>query len=103
MQSRKRETELQNKRIDTKGGGVGGGLRIDTYTLMILCIKHITSEKLLYSRELYSMLSSDLNEQKSKKRRYIYIHIANSLCHTVETDTTLLKQLYSNKINFKNK
>ena len=49
-------TDVENKRMDTKGGkwrGVGGGgmnweIGIDTYTL--ICIKWITNKNLLYKR-----------------------------------------------------
>ena len=49
------------------------------------------------ARELYSVLCGDLNEKEIQKRGDIHIYIANSLCRTGETNTTLLKQLYSNK------
>ena len=37
-----RDTDVENKRMDTKGEGGGGmnwEIRIDIYTLLILCIK----------------------------------------------------------------
>ena len=40
LQSRNRDTDIENKRMDTKGGrggGMNGGIGIDIYTL--LCIK----------------------------------------------------------------
>ena len=53
MQGRNRDTDVENKRMDTKGGKPrwgGGGMNwvieIDRYTLM--CIKLITNKKLLY-------------------------------------------------------
>ena len=57
MQGRNRDTDVENKRMDTKGGkprGGGGGavmnwaIGIDMYTLM--CIKWITSKNLLYKK-----------------------------------------------------
>ena len=94
LQSRNRETEVQNKCIDTEGrGGANWEIGIDTYTPLILHIKQITNEKLLYSRGLYSMLCGDLSGKEIQKRG----DTANSLCCAVETNTTLLKQLYSNK------
>ena len=42
LQSRKRDTDIENKCMDTKGGGVDGmnwEIGIDIYTLLILCIK----------------------------------------------------------------
>ena len=56
MQGRNRDTDVQNKRMDTKGGkvvgGGGGGMNweigIDTYTAV--CIKWVTNENLLYKK-----------------------------------------------------
>ena len=59
LQVRNRETDVENKRMDTKGGkpggrGCGGGVMnwaigIDMYTLM--CIKLMTSKNLLYIKK----------------------------------------------------
>ena len=56
LQGRDRDTEAENKRMDTKGGkggGSGGGgmnwaIGIDMYTLM--CIKWMTNKNLLYKK-----------------------------------------------------
>ena len=57
MQSRNRDTDVENKRVDTKGGkwqGRGGGgvmnweIGIDMYTL--ICIKWMTNKNLLYKK-----------------------------------------------------
>ena len=58
MQGRNRDTDVENKRIDTKRGkwrvwgGCGGGMNweigIDMYTL--ICIKWITNKNLLYNK-----------------------------------------------------
>ena len=56
LQGRNRDTDVENKRMDTKGGkwrGVGGGgmnweIGIDMYTL--ICIKWITNKNLLYKK-----------------------------------------------------
>ena len=40
-------------------------------------------------RELYSMLCGDLNREEIQKRGDICIRIADSLCCTAETNTTL--------------
>ena len=56
MQGRNIDTDVENKRMDTKGGkwrgGGGGGMnweiRIDMYTL--ICIKRITNKNLLYKK-----------------------------------------------------
>ena len=59
MQCRNRDRDVENKRIDTKGGklrGVGGGgvmnweMGIDMYTL--ICIKWMTNKNLLYKKKL---------------------------------------------------
>ena len=45
------ETEIENKHMDIMGEGVGGGMSweivIDIYTLLIPCMKQITSGNLL--------------------------------------------------------
>ena len=59
MQGRNRDTDIENKRMDTKGGkrgsgGSGGGgemnweIGIGIYTL--ICIKQITYNNLLYKK-----------------------------------------------------
>ena len=50
LQSRNRDTDVENKRMDTRAGGGGAGnwgIGSDIYT--ILRIKQITNENLLYS------------------------------------------------------
>lgn len=39
--------------------------------------------------ELYSVFSGDLEGKEIQKRRDIYIHIAESLCCTADTNTAL--------------
>ena len=84
--------------MNTRGkGGVGGmnwEIGIDIYTLLILCIKYITNEKLLYSTRnstQYSIMAYIGKESKTnKKKEWIYvICITDSLCCTPETNTTL--------------
>ena len=56
MQGRNRDTDVENKHMDTKGGkwwGYGGGVMkwemgIDIYKL--ICIKWITNKNLLYRK-----------------------------------------------------
>ena len=53
MQGRNRDTDVENKSMDTKGGHwLGGGMNweigIDMYTLT--CIKWITNKNLLYKK-----------------------------------------------------
>ena len=53
MKNRNRETDVENKRMDSEGwrGGMNWGTGMDIYTLLTPCIKQRTSEKLLYSLE----------------------------------------------------
>ena len=62
MQGSNRDTDVENKRTDTKrgkqvGGGGDGGMNweigIDIYTL--ICIKQITNENLLYKKNKFKM------------------------------------------------
>ena len=57
MQGRNGDTDVENKRMDTKGGkqrGVGGGgvmnwvIETDMYTL--ICMKWMTNNNLLYKK-----------------------------------------------------
>ena len=61
LQGRNWDTDVENKRMDTKGGkplgGGGGGVMnwaigIDMYTLM--CIKLMTNKNLLYKKKFFS-------------------------------------------------
>ena len=53
LQSRNRDTDVENRHMDTKEekgeGGMNWEIGTDIYTLLILCIKQITNENLLYS------------------------------------------------------
>ena len=57
LQGRNKDTDVENKHMDTKGGkwwGAGGGgmnweIGIDIYTL--ICIKQITNKNLLYKNK----------------------------------------------------
>ena len=58
---------------------------------ILLCIKQITNEDLVKSlllRELYSVLCGNLNGKEIQKRGDICMHIADSLCCTVEINIT---------------
>ena len=57
LQGRNRDTDIENKRMDTKGGKQGGGgggggmnweIGIDIY--MLICVKQITNKNLLYKK-----------------------------------------------------
>ena len=72
MQSRKTDTDVDNKHMDTKRGKHGEmkwEIGTDIYILLTPCEKLETSENLLYSkhRELCSMLCGDLNGKEIKK------------------------------------
>ena len=54
-------------------------------------------------RELYSVPCGNLNEKKIQKGGDICIHIADSLCYTIETDTTLEETLIQSKLIKKTK
>ena len=70
--------------------GMNWEIGIDICTLLILCIKQITSGNLLYTMGNSTQCSMvPLMGRKSKKRGDICIRIADSLCCTVETNTTL--------------
>ena len=78
--------------MDTKGGkaaaGAGGvmnwGIGIDMYTLM--CIKRMTNKNLLYKNRNKIKLK---NSKKKNMTKNVYICITESLCCTVEINTTL--------------
>ena len=55
-----------------------------------VCSLHLCLwEPTVQHRELYSVLCGDLNGKEIQKRGDIYIHIADSLCCTAETNTIL--------------
>lgn len=70
--------------MDTKGerGGENCEIGTDTYTLLILCIKQITSETYWIDRELCLMHCGGLNGKDIPKG------MADPPCCTVETNTT---------------
>ena len=67
MKGRNRDTDVENKCVDTKGESSGGGrvmnweIGIDMYTLM--CIKLITNKNLLYKK---------INKIKLKKKEFLH-------------------------------
>ena len=60
---------------------------IDMYTLLILCIKLITYENLLYSTGNSIVLCGDLSGKEIQEGGTICKHIADSLCCIVETNS----------------
>ena len=92
LQSRNRNTDVENKLTVTKGGS-GGGMNweigSDIYTLLILCIKQITNQNLLYSTGNYTQYLVIIYKGKESGKEYIHIYIKlNQFC-TLETNTTL--------------
>ena len=64
---------------------------------MLYIKEKITHENLLYSTETSTQcFVLTYMEKKTPKRGDVCIHIADSLCYTIEADN-IGKQLYSNK------
>ena len=59
LQSRNRDTDVENKCMDTKeeGGGMNWEIGIDIYILSTVCIKQISNENLLYSTRNFTQCS----------------------------------------------
>ena len=64
-------------------------IRTDIYTLVTVCIKWITNEKLRYSTGNSPQCSAVTYMGRRSKREELYVHIANSLYCTVGANTTL--------------
>ena len=74
--ARNRDTEVENKYMDTRGEGEGGmnwEIGIDIYTL--LCIKQITNENLLYSTGNSTQYSVVTYMGKESKKEGIYVYV----------------------------
>ena len=73
-----------------KGGENGRNweIGIDTYTLLILCIKQITSKNLLFNTENSLVRCGDLNRKEVQKGMVVGICVADSFCYAVETSTS---------------
>ena len=94
--------DVENKCMDTKGKrevGMNWKIGVDTYTLLILCIKEIS--KRTYCTAQRTLLSALwwLKWEGNPKRGNICIHIADPLCCTVETNTMLYYFLLCSKVN----
>ena len=89
------ETQTQRTNVDTKGEQRGVGMiweiEIDIYTLCIVTMYKIDIqlEAVVQHTELYSVLCSDINRKEIKKGGCTCICVADSLCCTAETNTTL--------------
>ena len=87
------ETQTTNTghQVGKGGGGMNWKIRIDLYTLLILCVNQITNENLLYT-SAYSVLCGNLNGKEIQKRgdthththTHTYRHTDDSVCSTVE-------------------
>ena len=91
LQSWKRYTDLENKHMDTKGGHVGrdalGDWDWHTYAAMYK-IDH-EWEPTAQRRKPCLVLCGDLDRKEIQKRGDVCMCIADSLCCTVENNTTL--------------
>ena len=87
------ETQMERTNVWTQRGERRGGMNWeigkDIYTILILYIKQITNENLLYGTRNSTQCCGDVNVNETQKRGEICIHMADSLCCTVETNTTL--------------
>ena len=94
LQSRSRDTDVENKYMDimqeSGGSGRGWETEIDIYTLLKVRLKWMTNENLLYSlgNSTWCSVVTKMGK-KSKKEGNMCIHIADSLCCPVEINTTL--------------
>ena len=57
----RRREQMYGYQVGEGGSGKNWEIGMDTYTLLILFMKYITNENLLYSTGDYSVLWSDLN------------------------------------------
>ena len=86
LQSRNRDTDVENKCTDTKGEKGLEWIEIGIYTLLIVYIKW---EPAVQHRGLYLMLCGDLNGKEIQKREDICKNIADSPCCAAGAHTTL--------------
>ena len=84
------------------GGRRNQKIGIDTYTLLILCIKQITNKNILCSTG-NSTGCGDPNGKEIQKGGAICICMADSLCCTVDSNIILQTNYTPIKINLKNK
>ena len=75
-------------------GGKGWGGRnwetgIDTYTLLILCIKWTTDGNMLLAQGTHLVLCGNLNGREVQKAGDICMCMADSFCCAAEANTTL--------------
>ena len=70
-------------------GGRNWETGIDTWALLILCVKWITDDHTVGHRERRSVLCGDLNGAEVQKGGDTCICVADSFCCAVEANTTL--------------
>ena len=89
---RDRDTGIENRRMDTKGGS-GGGVNwevgIGTHTLLILWVEEVADADPLHSQGLCSVLRDDLHGREIQNRGDICVHTADSLRCTSGVNRTL--------------
>ena len=83
LKCREQTCGLQRGRV----GGINWEIGIGIYT--VLGIKYMTSENLVFSKELSSVLSGDLYGKEVQKRGDLCIHTVDSLFYAAETNTIL--------------
>ena len=80
-----KQKETHRRREQTHGyqeGGMNWEIGIDIHTLLILCLKQVTNENLLYRTGNSTRCSVVTLMGRKSEREGIYIHIADSLCCT---------------------
>ena len=73
--AKQKQRHRHREQMDTKGEGrVGraGGLRL-TYTLLILCIKQIINENILYSTRNICTVLNRMGRKPKRERIYVYV------------------------------
>ena len=95
------ETQPQRKNVWIPRGK-GGGRRnweigIDTYTLLILCIKQTTNENLLYSTGNSTQYSVTTYMGIESKKQWIYVYVQLITLLYSRNEHNIVSQLYSNK------
>ena len=70
MHSRNTDMDVEKRCMDTKveSGGMNWEIGTGIYTLLILQIKYITTENLLFGTRNYSVLCDDLNRKETQER-----------------------------------
>ena len=76
LQSRNRDTDVENKLMYTKGGrGSGMNWEIGIYIYTLVCIKQITNENLLYSTGNSTQCSVVTKMGRKSKKQGIYVYV----------------------------